>query len=153
MNTSRSPIDSVLKSRDPFALGYMALGQERTEGKSGLMVWLRASESSITSSPSQPRLLVERIGLFPSSGEIRCAACNPLGVLAYLKNSYADAALDVDEGNGLRLTFTEWRFNICLLETEPAILLHVESRGDIALMQQKTAELLARIREKSSSDF
>jgi hypothetical protein len=151
MNTSISPIDSVFNATDSFAAGYMVLGQERTEGKSGLMAWLRASDRRTTSSPSQPRLLIERIGLFPSSGEVRCATREPFSVLAHLKNLYADEALDVDEGNGLRLTFTEWRFNICLSKTESEILLHVESRGDVALMQLKTKELLAQIREKNDS--
>jgi phosphomannomutase len=38
-----------------------------------------------------------------------------------------------------------WRFNLRESNTEPVIRLNVESRGDIALMQDKTAELLERI--------
>jgi phosphomannomutase len=152
MNASRSPIDSVYKSLDPFAPGNMVLGQEFTEGNSGLMTWLRTYKSAPSSSATQPRLLVERIGLFPSSGEIRCAVGNPTAVLAHLRSLYASKALDVDESDGLSLTFAEWRFKIHLSQTEPEIVLNVESRGDVALMQLKTAELLARIDEKSSSE-
>lgn len=152
MNTSGSPIDSVYTSRDPFAPGTIVLGQELTEGKSGLMVWLRTYERLPSSTPPQPRLLVERIGLFPSSGEIRRTVRNPLAVLEHFKTRYASEALDMDESNGLCLTFTEWRFKIHLSQTEPEIVLNVESRGDVALMQLKTAELLARIDEKSSSE-
>ncbi|MND51538.1 phosphomannomutase/phosphoglucomutase [compost metagenome] len=152
MNASRSPIDSVYKSLDPFAPGNMVLGQEFTEGNSGLMAWLRTYERAPSSTSPQPRLLVERIGLFPSSGDIRCAVSNPTAVLTHLRSLYASKALDVDESDGLSLTFTEWRFKIHLSQTEPEIVLNVESRGDVALMQLKTAELLARIEEKSSSE-
>jgi phosphomannomutase len=152
MNASRSPIDSIYKSMDPFAPANMVLGQELTEGNSGLMAWLRSYERAPSSSATQPRLLVERIGLFPSSGEVRCAVRNPAAVLAYLRSLYASKALDVDESDGLSLTFSEWRFKIHLTQTEPEIVLNVESRGDVALMQLKTAELLARIDEKSSSE-
>ncbi|VVO20618.1 hypothetical protein PS726_04185 [Pseudomonas fluorescens] len=152
MNASRSPIDPVYKSLDPFAPGNMVLGQKFTEGNSGLMAWLRTYESAPSSSATQPRLLVERIGLFPSSGEIRCAVGNPIAVLAHLRSLYASKALDVDESGGLSLTFAEWRFKIHFSQTEPEIVLNVESRGDVALMQLKTAELLDRIDEKSSSE-
>jgi len=152
MNASRSPIDSVYKSLDPFAPGNMVLGQKSTEGNSGLMAWLRTYESPSSSSSAQPRLLVERIGLFPSSGDIRCAVRNPVAVLARLRSLYASKALDVDESDGLSLTFPEWRFKIRISQTECEIMLNVESRGDVALMQLKTAELLARIEEKNSSE-
>jgi phosphomannomutase len=150
MNASRSPIDSVYKSLDPFAPGNMVLGQKFTESNSGLMAWLRTFQTPLPSSAPQPRLLVERIGLFPSSGEIRCAVRNPAAVLEHLRSLYASKALDTDDEDGLSLTFAEWRFKLHLSETE--ILLNVESRGDVALMQLKTAELLARIDEKSSSE-
>lgn len=152
MNASRSPIDSAYKSLDPFAPGNMIAGQKFTEGNSGLMAWLRTCESAPSSSATQPRLLVERIGLFPSSGEIRCVVHNPIAVLAHLRSLYASKALDVDESDGLSLTFAEWRFKIHLSQIEPEIVLNVESRGDVALMQLKTAELLARIDEKSCSE-
>jgi phosphomannomutase len=151
MNASRSPIDFVYQSLDPFAPGNMVLAQEFTESNSGLMTWLRSYESLPSSSSPQPRLLVERIGLFPSSGKIRCAVRNPESVLSHLRSIYASKALDADESDGLSLTFTEWRFKVYLSTTGPAILLNVESRGDIALMQLKTAELLALIDEKNFS--
>ncbi|WP_160105043.1 mannose-1-phosphate guanylyltransferase [Pseudomonas izuensis] len=153
MNASRSPIDVVYKSLDPFAPGNMVLGQKLTEGNSGLMAWLRTYERAPSSSSPQPRLLVERIGLFPSSGWIRCATANPIAALEHLRSLYASKALDTDETDGLSLTFTEWRFKVHISQTRSEILLNVESRGDVELMQLKTAELLARIDEKSSSEF
>ena len=46
---------------------------------------------------------------------------------------------------GLSLEFKDWRFNLRMSNTEPVIRLNVESRGDLELMQEKTAELLALI--------
>ncbi|MGO0309310.1 hypothetical protein ACTL6P_22480 [Endozoicomonas acroporae] len=37
-------------------------------------------------------------------------------------------------------------FNLRLSNTEPVIRLNVESRGDVALMEEKTSELLSLIR-------
>lgn len=152
MNTSRSPIDSVYISRDPFAPGNMVLGRKLTDSDSGLKAWLRTYGAPPSSSSPQRRLLVERIGLFPSSGDIRCAVRKPAAVLEHLRSLYAAKALDMDDADGLSLTFAEWRFKLQLSQVAPEVLLNVESRGDVALMQLKTAELLARIDEKSSSD-
>jgi phosphomannomutase len=53
--------------------------------------------------------------------------------------------VSVDFTDGLSVEFERWRFNLRMSNTEPLIRLNVESRGDAALMQQKTAELLALI--------
>jgi phosphomannomutase len=151
MNASGSPIDSVSQSLGTYAPGNMGSVEKFNGGNSGLMAWLRTYDKA-PSSTAQPRLLVERIGLFPSSGDIRFAVHNPVAVLEHLSALYFSKALDMDESDGLSLTFTEWRFKICQSETPSEMLLNVESRGDVTLMQLKTAELLARIDEKNSSD-
>ncbi len=152
MNASRSSIDAAYKSLDPFSPDNMALGQKFTEGNSGLIAWLRTDSRARTRVSPQPRLLVERIGLFPSSGDVRCTVANPMAILEHLRLLYASKALDADESDGLRLTFAEWRFKVCLSPAQSEILLNVESRGDVVLMQLKTAELLAQIDEKSGSE-
>lgn len=43
------------------------------------------------------------------------------------------------------MSFGHWRFNLRSSNTEPLIRLNVESRGDRALMEAKTAELLAML--------
>ena len=48
-----------------------------------------------------------------------------------------------DYTDGLSLEFPSWRLNLRSSNTEPLIRLNVESRGDIALMKAKTAEILA----------
>ena len=41
------------------------------------------------------------------------------------------------------MDFKDWRFNVRASNTEPLVRLNVESRGNEALMREKTAELLA----------
>ena len=57
----------------------------------------------------------------------------------------ADAMLAENRLDGLTLEFPQWRFNLRKSNTEPVTRLNVESRGDRALMQAKTRELLALI--------
>ena len=52
----------------------------------------------------------------------------------------------VDHIDGLSVEFPEWRFNLRGSNTEPLLRLNVESRGDRALMEAKTKELLDKIR-------
>ena len=44
------------------------------------------------------------------------------------------------------MDFGNWRFNIRKSNTEPVLRLNVESRGDVELMEEKTAELLEIIK-------
>ena len=44
--------------------------------------------------------------------------------------------------DGLSMEFDRWRFNLRGSNTEPLVRLNVESRGDVALMQENTAEVL-----------
>ena len=60
---------------------------------------------------------------------------------------FADA-LKVEQLDGLSMEFESWRFNVRMSNTEPVLRLNVESRADTALMEAKTAELLAMIRAR-----
>jgi phosphomannomutase len=45
------------------------------------------------------------------------------------------------------MAFPQWRFNLRSSNTEPVVRLNVESRADTALMEEKTQEILALLRE------
>ena len=90
-------------------------------------------------------LLVERIGMFPSSGDIRRTLADPYPLLAHLKQLYAEQALEMDDRDGLKVIFSDWRFRVRLCCNEPAIIINVETRCATQLMPQKTAELLSQI--------
>ena len=55
---------------------------------------------------------------------------------------FASESLRRDETDGLSLEFAQWRFNLRSSNTEPVLRLNVESRGDKALMEEKTREIL-----------
>jgi phosphomannomutase len=56
-----------------------------------------------------------------------------------------EQALTMEKLDGLGMEFDDWRFNLRMSNTEPVVRLNVESRGDAALMTEKTQELLALI--------
>lgn len=60
-----------------------------------------------------------------------------------VRGIYAPTALHEDSLDGINLEFRDWRFNLRMSNTEPLLRLNVESRGDRALLEDKTAELLA----------
>ena len=47
--------------------------------------------------------------------------------------------------DGISIEYKDWRFNVRGSNTEPVLRLNVESRGNEALMKEKTEELLALI--------
>ena len=134
-NSGRLNTGGLAPDNESRASGY---------GGSGLMAWLYASERDY-SRDKQPALLIERIGAFPSSGEIHRKVEDPLAVLERIKRLHAALALEVDEAEGLSLVLADWRFKLQVSTVEPVISLRVESRGDVALMQAKTTELLEQI--------
>lgn len=91
------------------------------------------------------KLLVERIGLFPSSGDIHVDVNSSTGVVERMQVLYGSNSLDTNHScTGLSMVFTNWRFKL-QVSNALSICLCVESRGDSHLMQTKTAELLANI--------
>ncbi|MFJ2363732.1 phosphomannomutase [Pseudomonas sp. NPDC087697] len=125
-------------SRHPY-------GAELKSNLAYLIVRAYASELIFPRTQKPPVLLVERIGAFPSSGEIRRQVKDGTALLASIKNRYATDALDINESDGLSLIFADWRFSLRLSGNDYETCLNVESRGDISLMQRKTAELLEQI--------
>jgi phosphomannomutase/phosphoglucomutase len=58
---------------------------------------------------------------------------------------YASQSPALDHTDGISADFGAWRFNLRSSNTEPLLRLNVESRGDVALMQERTAEISALI--------
>lgn len=112
---------------------------------SGMIPWLLVAELMSSRGQTLSSLVGERIRAFPSSGEINLKVEDAAAVLADIEDIYAEDALLVDYTDGLSVAFADWRFNLRASNTEPVIRLNVESRADEALMQAKTAELLAEI--------
>ncbi len=112
---------------------------------SGMIPWLLVAELICVRNQSLSALVGERIAAFPSSGEINRKVADASEVIQRIESIYVGDALAVDYTDGLSVAFADWRFNLRSSNTEPVIRLNVESRGDEALMQAKTAGLLAQI--------
>jgi phosphomannomutase/phosphomannomutase/phosphoglucomutase len=111
---------------------------------SGMIPWLLVLQVMCERGQSLSELVGERMRLFPASGEInRRLSGDPKTILARVQGLYESKAISSDFTDGLSLEFPEWRFNLRGSNTEPLVRLNVESRGNAALMQEKTAELLA----------
>jgi phosphomannomutase len=109
---------------------------------SGMIPWLLITEIMSDRGASLGELVGERMALFPASGEINRKVADAPSLLIKAQGVYADHALDIDHTDGLSMEFANWRFNLRASNTEPLLRLNVESRGDVALMQRRTAELL-----------
>lgn len=90
-------------------------------------------------------LLDERMRLYPASGEINRKLADPKAALVALEDAYRHQAKSIDHTDGLSMEFDDWRFNLRASNTEPVVRLNVESRGNEALMREKTEELLQRL--------
>ena len=109
---------------------------------SGMIPWLSIAELMSKSKKSLAALVGERMRKFPASGEINRKVKDAKAVIAAVEAQYLPKAKAVDRTDGLSLEYADWRFNLRSSNTEPLLRLNVESRGDAALMQAKTAELL-----------
>ncbi|MFL6601430.1 MAG: phosphomannomutase [Steroidobacteraceae bacterium] len=111
---------------------------------SGMIPWLLVLQVIGERGQSLSELVGERMRLFPASGEInRRLTGDPKTILARVRGLYESQAIGIDFTDGLSLEFAEWRFNLRSSNTEPLVRLNVESRGNEALMREKTAEILA----------
>ena len=109
---------------------------------SGMIPWLLVAELISCKKKSLSELVSERISLFPSSGEINSILDNSNEVIDRILTIYKKDATAVDYTDGISLDMKTWRFNLRVSNTEPVVRLNVESRGDVELMKEKTAELL-----------
>lgn len=112
---------------------------------SGMIPWLLVAGLVCDSGKGLSTLVSERVAAYPCSGEINRTIEQPEAALALVEASYADQSINTERVDGLSMDMGSWRFNLRMSNTEPVVRLNVESRGDHALMEEKTAELLALI--------
>ena len=112
---------------------------------SGQIPWLLVTQLMCESGQSLSSLVGERIAKFPASGEINRKVVDAKKTIEAVQQRYSTGAINIDFTDGLSIEHADWRFNLRSSNTEPLIRLNVESRGNNALMQAKTAELLSII--------
>ena len=109
---------------------------------SGMIPWLLVTGLICAAGKGLSTLVSERVAAYPCSGEINRTIADPAAVLARVEGIYRGQALSIEHIDGLSMALANWRFNLRMSNTEPVVRLNVESRGDAALMQAKTRELL-----------
>jgi len=112
---------------------------------SGMIPWLLVLELVCAASRPLSDLLDERMLLFPASGEINRTVADSRRAVQMVTDRFKEEASGVDYTDGVSLDCVSWRFNLRSSNTEPVLRLNVESRGDTALLEQKTSEILTII--------
>jgi phosphomannomutase len=112
---------------------------------SGMIPWLLVTGLISAAGQGLSTLVAQRMAAYPCSGEINRTIAEPAAVLARVEQVYQDQATAVEHVDGLSMVLGDWRFNLRMSNTEPVVRLNVESRGDVAVMEAKTSELLSLI--------
>ena len=119
---------------------------------SGMIPWLlMASLISVSGTPLSELIAARRVR-YPGSGEINTRVPDADEVIRRVQAHFAEQATHVEHVDGVSMEFGDsWRFNLRSSQTEPILRLNVESRGDEALMRDKTSEILDLIRAAERS--
>jgi phosphomannomutase len=118
--------------------------RENYYSDSGMIPFLLILQLMTAEDKPFSELVGEMMRAYPCSGEINTRLENPKAKLEEIKEKYSDGKTDFLDG--VSVEYDTWRFNVRMSNTEPLLRLNVETRGDEALMREKTEELLALIR-------
>jgi len=108
---------------------------------SGMIPWLLIAALVSSSGLSLAELVEDRMARFPCSGEINFKVGDAKASVARVMAHYAAQSPVLDYTDGVSADFGAWRFNLRSSNTEPLLRLNVETRGDAALLAQRTAEI------------
>jgi phosphomannomutase/phosphomannomutase/phosphoglucomutase len=108
---------------------------------SGMIPWLLVTELISRSGKRLSQLVDERIAAYPCSGEINYRVDDVKQTIERILSHYLPQGPKIDRTDGVSAEFADWRFNLRGSNTEPLLRLNVETRGDAALMQSRTAEI------------
>ncbi len=114
---------------------------------SGMIPWLLVSDLLSRKGETLASMVSDRIEKYPSSGEINSRLDDPDAAISRVMAAFEEEALDVDLTDGISVTLDQWRFSLRQSNTEPLVRLNVESRGDKALMEEKTALILGLLKQ------
>ena len=112
---------------------------------SGMLPWLLVCQLLSESGRGFAEMVNDRMAAYPVSGEINSIVADPARVIERVRQQYGTGEIDLTDGLGV--AFPDFRFNLRSSNTEPVLRLNVETRGNRALLEEKTGELLALIRE------
>ena len=113
---------------------------------SGMIPWLLVAELMNRQGKKLSELVGARMAAYPCSGEINYTVNDAKAVLAAVQAHFAEQNPKVDATDGLSLEFADWRMNVRASNTEPLLRLNIESRGEIALVQDQLSVLEGLVR-------
>lgn len=112
----------------------------------GMLPWLTIVAEICQSGTCLKDMVAARIEKFPCSGEINFTVEDVPTTIKKIEDELASKANQVEDIDGLGLVFDEWRCNIRASNTEPLLRLNLETRGNKALLREKTDLLSSLIR-------
>lgn len=113
----------------------------------GNIPWLLVMQLMCQTGKPLSALVNERIAMYPGSGEINVTLDDADAAFVAVEHKYLPDSLSVDRQDGISVDMGEWRFSLRKSNTEPLVRLNIESRQSKQLMEEKTAELLAVIKQ------
>lgn len=113
---------------------------------SGMIPWLLLTAQMSRTKKSLRALVEEMQQRFPASGEINLHLADARQALSAVRDAFGAGAVDIDTTDGISIAHPQWRLNVRASNTEPVVRVNVESRGDTALMQAKTDDVLSLLR-------
>ncbi len=119
--------------------------------ESSMIPWLMICELISTTNCSLSELINQQMLAYPTSGEIDSKITQPKSLLSDIEQQLAAQALEIKHTDGLMMSFRNWRFSLCQSSPHSSLKLNVESRGDVALVQQQTNYLMQIIQGVKAS--
>jgi phosphomannomutase len=108
---------------------------------SGMIPWLLLAELVSKSGRSVAVWVRDRFEAFPSSGEINFLVEDAAASIDRVLCTYRDAAVSLDEMDGVSVAFEDWRFNLRRSNTEPLVRLNIEGRGGAQGLKAKVSDI------------
>lgn len=112
---------------------------------SGMIPWLLIAQLVSSTGKTLGELVADRMHAFPCSGEINFRVDDAKAATARVLAHFQKDTPTLDHTDGVSAEFTDWRFNLRSSNTEPLLRLNIETRGDAALLAQRTEELTTLI--------
>ena len=143
--TGHAFIKERMRSEDAVYGGEMSAHhyfREFAYCDSGMVPWLLVLQEMSISGQPLSALVGDMQKAYPASGEINRTIADAGNALIEAERRWSPGAVLVDHTDGLSIDHADWRFNLRSSNTEPLVRLNVESRGDVALMQARTKEIL-----------
>jgi phosphomannomutase len=113
---------------------------------SGMIPWLLLAQTMSRTGKTLGELVGDMQKSFPASGEINLKLTDAKAALAKVRAAFGEGALDIDETDGISLEHARWRVNVRASNTEPVVRVNVETRGDEALLRERTEAVLGVLR-------